>query len=73
MVTDSSYCKKRASFVELDRLKFKDRDRLDDQFVFWRSAKDKFMVVHPEICVKKTVLGEPAMGYQTETVHGLEI
>lgn len=44
MVTDSSYCKKRASFVELDRLKFKDRDRLDDQFVFWRSAKENFMV-----------------------------
>jgi len=44
MVTDFSYCKKRASFVELDRLKFKDRDQLDDQFVFWRALKDKFMV-----------------------------
>ena len=45
MVNDFSYCKKRAAFVDLDRLKFKDRDRLDDQFVFWRSAKDKFMVI----------------------------
>lgn len=36
MITDLAYGKERAPFLTLDRLKFKDRDRLDDQFQFWR-------------------------------------
>jgi len=40
MITDFGYMKERASFLNLDRLKFKDRDRLDDQFTFWRRPEE---------------------------------
>lgn len=40
MITDFGYMKERASFLNLDRLKFKDRDRLDDQFTFWRRQEE---------------------------------
>ena len=39
MITDFTYAKSRAPFLCLDRLKFKDRDRLDDQFLYWRQDK----------------------------------
>lgn len=40
MITDLKYAKRRAPFLNLERLKFKDRDRLDDQFVYWRQDTD---------------------------------
>jgi len=43
MVTDLSYGKERASFLDLSELKFKDRDLINDQCCFWRS-KDEFKI-----------------------------
>ena len=40
MVVDLSYASERAGFINLELLKFKDRDRLDDQFKFWRDSSD---------------------------------
>ena len=44
MITDLEYAKKRAKFMNLDKLKFKDRDRLDEQFEFWRRETEPFHI-----------------------------
>jgi dynein assembly factor 3 len=43
MIVDLGYAAQRAEFINFDFLKFKDRDRLDDQFKFWRDG-NKFQV-----------------------------
>ena len=45
MITDLTYAKYRAPFLVLDRLKFKDRDRLDDQFQFWRKDENNLNII----------------------------
>jgi len=44
MITDLDYAKRRAKFINLEKLKFKDRDRLDEQFEFWRRETEPFHI-----------------------------
>ena len=40
MITDFSYARDRANFINFEELKFKDRDLMDDQFQYWRSSEE---------------------------------
>ena len=66
MIVDLGYAAQRAEFINFDLLKFKDRDRLDDQFKFWRDG-NQFQVKEQWDIRQRQYLGARYDSYTSDT------